>query len=135
TFNVNKRFKTKEERMHHLTLIKNIVNEALEQGWTTPTFDIPKQYTAESCLDYALSVKKSEVKQTTYKDYESRVNQFKKFLKRKGLDISPIESITKKDVADFLSKYEGAKSYNNGKIALKSVFDVLSSESYIERNF
>ena len=136
TFNVNKRFKTKEERMHHLTLIKNIVNDALKNGWSIPSLsEMTKQYTAASCLDYALSIKKLEVKETTYKDYESRVKQFKRFLKKRGIDILPIENITKKDVTDFLSKYEGAKNYNNGKIALKSVFDVLSSESYIERNF
>lgn len=136
TFKVNQRFKTKAERLHHLKLIQKIINDYLKKGWTPHKLStLSKNYTAESCLDYALSVKKSEIKETTFKDYESRVNQFKKFLKEKGINSFPIQDISKKDVAEFLNKYEGSKNYNNGKIALKSIFDVLSSESYIERNF
>lgn len=136
TLKVNRKFKTKEERLLHLTLIKNVVNDFLSNGGTPDKVNShSKNYTAESCLNYALSVKKSEIKETTFKDYESRVNQFKDFLQANGVLYNSIKSVTKRHVSEFLNKYTGAKNRNNGKIALNSVFKVLSDESYIEYNF
>ncbi len=136
TFSVNRRFKTKNDRLWHLSLIKKIVNDFLAKGWTPDKVNaFSENYTAESCLDYALSIKKTEIKETTYKDYESRVNQFKEFLQTKGVLHYSIKDITKRHVSEFLNKYSGAKNRNNGKIALNSVFKVLSDESYIDYNF
>jgi len=136
TFKVNRRFKKKDERLRELNKIRNFINYYLENEW-----DLGKKnpqlngYTAESCLDYALSVKKSEVKETTYKDYESRVKQFKHFLESKGQLHELITAITKREVSQFLNQFTGAKNRNNCKIALSSIFGILSDESYIEFNF
>ena len=136
TFSVNRRFKTKEERLWHLSLIKSIVNDLLVRGKSPNKInELSENYTAGSCLDYGLSVKKTEIKETTYKDYESRVNQFKDFLEVKGVLNHSIKDVTKRHVSEFLNKYTGAKNRNNGKIALNSVFKVLSDESYIDINF
>lgn len=60
-FKVNRKFKTKAERLHHLTLVKKIVNEFLAKGWSPDKVNsLSQNYTCETCLDYALSIKKTE---------------------------------------------------------------------------
>ena len=85
--------------------------------------------------DYALSIKKSEVKNTTYKDYLSRINRFKEFLGNRNKLEGNINEVTKRDVSQYLNTFEGAKNRNNAKIALNSIFNILSDESYIDFNF
>ena len=136
TFSVNRRFKTKKERLHHLKLIKKTVNDFLKKGWSPYEINISSEnYTAEACLDYALSIKEKEVKQTTYKDYFSRVKQFKAFLSKNNELRVAITEINKRHVSQFLNQFSGAKNRNNCKIALSSIFNILSDESYIEFNF
>ena len=136
TFGINRDFKTKKERLHQLKLLKNIVNSFLKKGHSPYHINISSEnYTAESCLDYALSIKKKEVKQTTYSDYYSRVKQFKDFLRKNDELQLSITEITKRHVSQFLNQFTSAKNRNNCKLALSSVFNVLSDESYIEFNF
>ncbi len=136
TFSVNRRFKTRKERMQHLRIIRDVVNDFLKKGYSPHKIKVvANEYSAESCLDYALTIKKTEIKQTTYSDYESRVNQFKKFLNKQGLLKSNIKNINKKVVSKYLNQFKGSKNRNNIKMVLSSIYNILSDEDYVEVNF
>ncbi len=136
TMEINRRFKTKKERLFHFRILKKVLKDMLKKGYSPYENNIEfDEYTTESCLDYALTIKKDELKSTTYNDYESRINNFKKFLKSKGKLNQSIRNTMKRDVSQFLNTFKGAKNRNNTKVVLSSVFKILSNEDYIEYNF
>lgn len=136
TWGANRKFKTKTQRLAYLNSIKNFINRKLKEGWIPRKIrEQEKLHTSEVLIDYAFNLKSKEIKQTTFEDYNRRINDFKKYLARKGVLKLSIENINKKHVIDFLKKYEGANNYNNGKFALNSIFKILSNEGYIKYNF
>jgi len=96
--------------------------------------DLSSDKSIDFCLDFALKIKQNEVKQTTYKDYKNRINQFKKFLTTQELLYKPIKELHKQHVTSFLKQFKG-KNRNNIKIVLSTIFSTLSDENYIEFNF
>ena len=85
-----------------------------------------------------LTVKKATVSDSTYKGYYNRVNVFKKYLKKKGLDTANIKSIDKKIITNFLNhilKNSSASNRNNYRQELSAIFSVLVENDYIKYNF
>ncbi len=136
SFDVNRKFKTRKERMYHLRIIRDIINDFLKEGHSPQKIKlVTSEYSAGACLDYALSIKKDEIKETTYNDYKIRVAQFKEYLnKHRYLNLS-IKEIDKKIVSEYLNQFKGAKNRNNIKMVLSSMFNILSDEDYIDYNF
>ena len=59
TLEVNRRFKTRRERMYHLRLIRDIINDLLKRGATPNNVKaLSKNYTAEGCLTMRCRSKK-----------------------------------------------------------------------------
>ncbi|SFS30910.1 tyrosine-type recombinase/integrase [Lutibacter maritimus] len=134
-YNINKLYHIKSERMKALKELRDDVEELLKKGWSPYENEESRiQYKASYSLDFALKIKKTEVKETTYKDYESRINQFKDFLNKENF-IEPIDKIDKQLISKFLKTFPGAKNRNNVKAALSSIFSILSDESLIPFNF
>ena len=129
------RYKTKQERMEVLeTYMRNLLL-LLKAGYSPyakSNENCKKIHTIENAFMLALKIKKNEVKETTYKDYESRINQFSEYLFDKGL--LNINQINKGDVAKFLNQFNG-KNSNNFRAALSSIFSVLSDQNIIDNNF
>jgi integrase len=136
TWEANRKYKTKNERLSYLVSIKDFVNRKLEEGSTPKRIKQQKvKYSAEASIDYAFSVKKKDIKTTTQKNYEFYIDGFKEFLNKKGILNLSIREVNKEHIIGFLKQHDGAKNYNNCKIALNSVFKILSNEGYIEYNF
>jgi integrase len=135
TFKINQRYKTKEERMLHLKALRDSLENLLKRGYSPYEEKENNNNNFENAFNFALSIKKKEVKQTTYKDYESRISLFKTFLFKQGYRYSFIKEIDKKCVNTFLNTIEGAKNRNNTKASLSSIFSVLADNDLIETNF
>ncbi len=133
-YKVNKKLDTKSERMAILRELKDVIEQHLKQGWSPYDIEEKIRYTASYSLDFALKIKKTEVKESTYQDYAYRVKMFKDFL-GKELFIDSVDQIDKKIVSKFLNTFDGAKNRNNTKAALSSIFTVLSDEDLIPVNF
>lgn len=132
---INQRYKTKKERLRHFRALRNALENLLRRGESPYRVDIEFNKDVASALDSALEIKLTEVKETTYKDYLSRVNLFKDFLYSQGFRYSYIHEIDKRCVNKFLNTIKGAKNRNNTKAALSSVFSVLADQDLIETNF
>ncbi|MBS9767743.1 MAG: tyrosine-type recombinase/integrase [Flavobacteriaceae bacterium] len=138
---VNRIYKTKKERMEAIKLLRKIVSRLLKKGYVPNTMAEQVEenlYSAETALDYALSVKKAMLAQTSYRDYENRLRAFKDFLQKKELLYSSIEYTTKKYVVEFLDsvlKKSSIRNRNNTRIILSSLFTVLEDNEMIDRNF
>ncbi len=138
---INRRFKTKKERLAALKLLRKVVAKLLKRGYVPNMMAEQveeKLYSAETALDYALSVKKAMLAETSYRDYENRLKAFKFFLNKKELLHSSIEYTTKKYVVEFLDsvlKKSSIRNRNNTRIILSSLFTVLEDNEMIDRNF
>ena len=135
----NKRYKTKRERLKNFNILRETLENLLKEGYSPYKNElIENEYSANSALDYALELKQKSVSPSTYKGYYSRVNNFKKYLKGKGLDTANIKSIDKKIVIEFLNqvlKSSSASNRNNYRQELSAIFSVLVENDYIEYNF
>lgn len=135
----NRLYKTKQERLKNFEVLRNTLEELLKQGYSPyKDKDSADDFSANSALEYALSLKKSTVATSTYKGYMTRVGVFKSYLKRKGLDTANIKSIDKKIVTEFLNhilKKSSASNRNNYRQDLSAIFSVLVENDYIKHNF
>ena len=127
-------YKTKDERMQVLRSIRKSLLEILKSGYSpyNKSEENTRTKTIQDAFRIALSIKKKEVKETTYKDYSSRITHFSEYLSKNGfLNIS---QINKTIVSKFLNKFN-SKNSNNFRAALSSIFSVLSERSIIKHNF
>lgn len=109
------------------------------QDIATPTHsenekDQEPAMTIKEAFDFALKIKKSSLNETSYNNFEGRINRFRKWLD----DSRPINSITRKTVNDYLNhilEKSSARNRNNSRIDLSSIFEVLASNEIIPENF
>lgn len=126
--------KTKAKRLEAMQEIKKYLVRLFKTGYSP--FDLPapepERASIKQAFDEVLLIKKKEVKETTYKDYESRLNLFCTYLNKNGYKY--IGEIDKKITSKFLSQFN-PKNSNNFRAAFSSIFSVLSDQSYVEKNF
>lgn len=135
-FNINLDFPDFDQRLKRIKKVRASVESLLKKGHSPFQSECNEnEYSAIYALDYGLSIKKNEVKETTYSDYETRINLFKKFLKKRGYSQLSIKEVTKSIVSEFLRGIKNPTNRNNTKAALSATFTVLSSESLIDVNF
>ena len=94
---------------------------------------IPETLTIKEAFEFALNLKKSTIRETSYKNFELRVRKF-----RKSLDENkPITFITKKVINDYLNDVlvnSSARNRNNTRADLSSLFQVLEDNEIIADN-
>ncbi|SFZ94911.1 Site-specific recombinase XerD [Flaviramulus basaltis] len=143
TLKVNQRFKTKEERLFHFGLIRDVLHAMLKDGYSPHkdelNFDAQSlEYTAKDALDFAYTLKTKTLSETSIPDYRSRYNQFKGYLEKKNLLEKSILSINKKNVIEYLNGIvatSSARNRNNTRIVLSSLFGLLKDNDIIPDNF
>jgi integrase len=90
--------------------------------------------TIKDAFDFALQMKKGVLSTNSYKNFELRIRKY-----RRSLDEElPIQSITKKDVNDFLNDVlinTSARTRNNTRVDLSALFQVLADNEMIAINF
>jgi integrase len=137
--NINRDFKTKRDRLKYINILRNTVEEVLKEGYSPYASNvIENEYSVKSALEYALELKKSTVKESTYSGYKKSVGVFIKFLTKRGLDSGNIKNIDKKIVNEFLNeilKTSSASNRNNYRQELSAIFSLLAENDYIDYNF
>ncbi|MDM8159030.1 tyrosine-type recombinase/integrase [Labilibaculum sp. K2S] len=135
-FNVNQDYKDFDERLKFLKMVRNSIEKLLKDGFSPyETGETASEHTALSALDFALEIKRPEVKGTTFSGYETKINLFKKYIKSQGYSHLSIKDINKSIVTQYLRTIKNPTNRNNTKGALSAIFTVLSSEDLIPVNF
>jgi len=135
-FNVNRDYPNFDDRLKFIKTIRNSIENLLKDGFSPYETETNKdEHNVFNALDYALKIKKAEVKETTFSGYETRVNMFKKFIEQKGYTHYSIKDINKSIISQYLNTHDNPTHRNNSKAALSAIFTVLSSEDLIEVNF
>jgi integrase len=83
---------------------------------------------------YALKIKKKSLNDTSYMNFEGRINRFKKALDENA----PITSLNRKQTNEYLNSIletTSARNRNNTRIDLSSLFEVLANDEIIPENF
>ncbi|WP_430399084.1 tyrosine-type recombinase/integrase [Flavobacterium sp.] len=97
--------------------------------------DQPNDFTSiKEALDFALEMKKGVLSANSFKNFELRIRKYRRSLNE---DL-PISSITKKSVNDFLNDVlvkTSARTRNNTRVDLSSLFQVLEDNEMIATNF
>ena len=82
---------------------------------------------------YALKIKKKSLNDTSYMNFEGRINRFKKALDENA----PITSLNRKQTNEYLNSIletTSARNRNNTRIDLSSLFEVLANDEIIPEN-
>lgn len=131
------------EKRKYILQLQDAVTELLEHGYvpekakkSNPALNT---YTAEDAIAYGLDKKRDKkIKATTYRDYESRINDFKTFLKKKNLLYADVKLITKAHVIlylDQVQKRSSSKNRDNNRLAISAIWTELEKADIIEKNF
>ncbi len=94
--------------------------------------------TITEAFDFALIIKKKVVSATTYKGYAGRLKALQQYLKSNYPEVKYIEELTKNMVVQFLNavlQRTSARSRNNYRIDLSSLFQTLEDNEIITSNF
>lgn len=90
--------------------------------------------TIKEAFAYALKIKKKSLNDTSYMNFEGRINRFKKALDENA----PITSLNRKQTNEYLNSIlesTSARNRNNTRIDLSSLFEVLANDEIIPENF
>lgn len=133
--------KTKSERTEAITILRKSVSLILENGYNPyikdEFSDENKAYTINYCFEFVLNLKKNSLSQVSYKDFSSRVNQFKKWLDTKGFTLKTIDKINRKAINSYLNEVQLKSSVmnrNNTRASLSSFFTTLTTNEIISFN-
>lgn len=133
--------KTKTARLQVLNTYRKALSELLEEGYSPYSYDVEENNKTESiehALNFAFNHKKQSWSETNIKASHSRLEVFKRFLKKKRLIDRPPENITKKVVNEFLDEILQTSSVinrNNYRSNLSPLFSFLVSRELISENY
>ena len=141
-FKINQVYKDFDSRYTEIHILRNIIERILKNGYTpnaenTQNLIINEQYTTVSALDFALKLKKNSVSENSFIDYSYRVKQFQKYLIDKNLDKSPISSLTKRHINDFLNEIllrTSPRNRNNTLTVINAIFATLEENEIVQQN-
>ncbi|MFC0604573.1 tyrosine-type recombinase/integrase [Winogradskyella pulchriflava] len=94
--------------------------------------------TIKEAFDKAMLLKTNVVSTTTLKDYQSRINQFQRWLLENHKTATFINQVSKKMVVAFLNSIQlntSARNRNNYRTVFSSIFQILEDNEFIEKNF
>lgn len=86
----------------------------------------------------ALELKKNVVGEKTLEDYTGRIGNFEKWLKKHDKSIKTVNQLDKKTVVEFLNAMQlrsSARTRNNYRTILSSIFQVLEDNDILKQNF
>lgn len=128
------RTQDKRQRQVYFQDLQQAIKKALKEGWSP--IKQKSNTTITEALKIALTEKRKTNSKTTMTDYESRVRQFKEFLKRKRLTNVKATEITKEITEQFFETKKNLKqkTLNNYTIALHALFNVMIEEKIISEN-
>jgi hypothetical protein len=90
--------------------------------------------TIKEAFEFALNIKKHSLNNTSYINFEGRINRFKKSFD----ESQPITLVTRKITNQYLNgilETSSPRNRNNSRIDLSSLFEVLANNEIIPDNF
>lgn len=134
----NQKQKGFKERFRELKMIQRNMLILLKKGFSPYLHPETKEkYTVKSALEWAMELKRKTLTENTGNDYAQKLSQFLKYLDREGLDYIPIDEFKRKPILEYLNEVlqkNTAKTRNNHRIVLSSLFSVLKANDYILEN-
>ncbi|CAM3969112.1 site-specific integrase [Flavobacterium cucumis] len=135
-------FKDLKERREAVKILRESVSIILKNGYNPfnqeSNIDEVKKYSISESVDFVLNLKKNSFKESSYKDFESRINQFKKWLLENGFNGRYIDSVNKTTVIKYLNYVQlksSASNRNNTRSNLSLFFKCLEDNQIIPLNF
>jgi hypothetical protein len=89
-------------------------------------------------LALVLKIKESVLSKTSLPNFKSNVKKFEKWLNENGFEGKSIQEVTKKTVIDYLNEIlekTSARTRNNARIDLSSIFQTLEDNEIVKENF
>lgn len=129
-----------DDRLAEIKILQQTVSEMLKSGELNPYNKLVKnEYTVISALEFALDKKKPLVAYKTFEGYKIAVKRLKEWLVKNGYEFLPLEKIDKRILNLFFthiasSPKTSARSSNNYKNSLSSLFTELMKYDYLDRN-
>ena len=138
-YNINRKFKDFDSRYKWIKKYRKSVEDILKKGHSPyESEEKEKQYTTESALKFVLDLKKLELKPSSISDYQTRLNDFLKYLEKRSIHRKSITLIDKKIINAYLNdvlRKTSPRNRNNTKSVLSALFTKLVKEDFIENNF
>ncbi|WP_395043174.1 tyrosine-type recombinase/integrase [Flavobacterium sp.] len=135
--------KTYRERKKAITILRLSVKGILETGNFNPFIDtnsvdqVQKLNIIDS-VNFVLKLKENTLKDNSYKDFKTRINQFKNWLLDNGFKNRYITAVNKKAAITYLNEIStksSAKNRNNSRSVLSMFFQSLEDNEIIADNF
>jgi integrase len=123
----------KKNKMVVVASASNDTNVAVIPQHVKPVI-IEPVLSIKEAFAYALKIKKKSLNDTSYMNFEGRINRFKKALDENA----PITSLNRKQTNEYLNSIletTSARNRNNTRIDLSSLFEVLANDEIITENF
>ena len=125
-------FKTLKERKGAIKILVRAIETILENGFNpyddSLSVDEIKKYNIPEAVTFALDLKKSTLKENSYRDFRVRIKSFEKWLLANGYENRYITTVNKKSVITFLNSIlsnTSAKNRNNTRSNLSMFFQSL----------
>ncbi|GIM55760.1 hypothetical protein CAPN006_01540 [Capnocytophaga canimorsus] len=137
---VNK-LKKLSDRREAIKVLRDALEKALANGTINPyenTYSEIKIINIAQAVELALKNAQATMRESSFKDYKSRINKFEKWLDNNGFSGRSVQAITKKTVLNFLNdvlEKTSAKNRNNTRSNLSIFFKYLEDNEYIAENF
>lgn len=140
TYGMNRDFPKFGDRYKAAHRLLNSTKKLLEDGFSPLDVQVMdgEILTMDKALDLSLANKKVKVASETYSSYELRVEQLKKFLRKKKVLNTDTHSFNYKILREFFNKVAKDSSVanrNNVLQALKAVFTDMYKNEYIPENY
>ena len=100
--------------------------------------NVSSQMPIKEAFELVLKIKKKVLSTTSYPNFSSNVKRFEKWLYENGFTNKTIETIAKKNAIDYLNEVlekTSARTRNNTRIDLSSLFQTLEDNDIIKENF
>ena len=136
-------YKLKNIRQKAIIILCRAIHEILENGYDPFTENIISnteitKYTLADAINFVLDLKKSTLKENSYRDFRIRIKSFEKWLITNGFENKFITTVNKKTVMNFLNyvlSNTSPKNRNNTRSNLSMFFQALEDNDIITENF
>ncbi len=160
------RVKNRRERTKQMMLLRDAYEFLLSKGWT-PKTPLPKeelkprpkqevtaspppakekeiQWSCSKAIDHIIAIKKRYLSQYGFRSFRSIANDFKVYLEESGRGKAPMESISRRDITEYLRHVLETKGLNGAKAStrtrnnylrdLHGLFEKMIEEEILVRN-
>lgn len=135
-------YRTLRGRNKAIKRLRETVQLILENGFNpydeTEVIEEAKKYTAPDAIDFILKLKEGQISDSYYRDFKSRLTQFKDWLMNNGWEYRFITSVNEDVVISYLNhvaKKSSASNRNNTRSIISVFYTALVDNKIVTDNF